>query len=465
MDTHKLCGGNRSLDLLQSGYISPCFIHLWLACPIHAVLVAVSVFFIAKHQSNPTCSLQKLMKTNQLLSALVVLVIVTQIACSVAGLQTYHPTSYFLSLAFIAFAWLLTSIYMQMNNRPPLMLCVLLALSWGTTITEFSTLIIRSDYNNEHINNKLHRVEDYSTIVRLLFQTLALAISVILRVKWISNEFVNQRLHTGIQAEASETDRLLGSEDYHVYYSGLSKQQSTEELNKVDENSDLLSRTTFWWVYKLMKKGLEGKLKNAEDLFYLPSSLSTKEIAVAFNRILQTLRKSLRRDSTSDDGSQGKQGNLKKRLLLRALHKAFGVRYYSIGILKFVGDCLGFAGPLLLHALVSFMENKNVSVEGEANVTDRQTDITNIWTNRHYKQTLQTYGQTDITNKHYKHMDKQTLQTDGQTNRHYKQMYGQTDITNRWTDKQTLQTDGWTNRHYKQMDGQTDITNRWTNRH
>ncbi|CAB3994460.1 multidrug resistance-associated 7-like [Paramuricea clavata] len=363
MDTHKLCGGNRSLDILQSGYISPCFIHLWLACPIHAVLVAVNVFFIAKHQSNPACSLQKLMKTNQLLLALVVLVIVAEIACSVAGLQTYHPTSYVLSLAFVAFAWLLTSIYMQMNNRPPLMLCVLLTLSWGTTITEFSTLIIRSDYNNVHINNKLHRVEDYSTIVRLLFQTLSLVISVVLRVKWICNEFINQRLHTGIQAEASETDRLLGSEDYHIYYSGLSKQQSSAELNKVDENSGLLSRTTFWWVYKLMKKGLEGKLKNAEDLFYLPSSLSTKEIAGAFHRVLQTLRKSLCRDSTSDDGSQGKQGNLKKRLLLRALHKAFGVRYYSIGILKFVGDCLGFAGPLLLHALVSFMENKNEPLE------------------------------------------------------------------------------------------------------
>jgi hypothetical protein len=212
-----------------------------------------------------------------------------------------------------------------------------------------------------------------------------------------------------------------------------------------------------------MKKGLEGKLKNAEDLFYLPSSLSTKEIAVAFNRILQTLRKSLRRDSTTDDGSQGKQGNLKKRLLLRALHKAFGVRYYSIGILKFVGDCLGFAGPLLLHALVSFMENKNVSVEGEANVTNRQTDITNIWTNRHYKQTDR---HTDITNRC---TDKRTLQTDGRTNRHYKQMDRQTDITNRWMDKQTLQTDGWTNRHYtdiwtnrhcKQMDKQTLITNR-----
>ena len=359
MDIHKLCGENGSLDILQSGYISPCFIQLWLTCPIHAIFAAVNVFYIAIHQSNPTCPLRKLVKTNQLLSVAAVLVVITQIACSGAGLQIYHPASYFLSLSFIAFAWLLTSIYMQLKNRPPLMLCSLLILSWGTTVIEFSTLIIRLDSKNEHINNNHHRVENYGTIFRLLFQTLVLVLSVVLRVTWISNKVVNRRLHMGIQAEASETDKLLDSEDFRVYYSGLSK-QSSEELIEVDENSGLLSSMTFWWVYKLMKKGLKGQLKNAEDLFYLPKSLLTKEIAVSFQKILQALHKSLPRNS--GNGSKDRQSNVKKHLVLKALHKAFGVLYYSIGILKFVGDCLGFAGPLLLHALVSFMENKNVSM-------------------------------------------------------------------------------------------------------
>lgn len=47
--------------------------------------------------------------------------------------------------------------------------------------------------------------------------------------------------------------------------------------------------------------------------------------------------------------------------LFWSLNKAFGLHYYPLGILKMVADLLGFAGPLLLHALVSFMENRTVS--------------------------------------------------------------------------------------------------------
>ena len=361
MDYHKLCSVNESLgNVIQENHVSPCFLQLYLMCPIHAVLAATNVLYIAKHRRNPVCTLQKLFRTNLFSSVLVVLVVLAQIACSVAGLQTYHPASYYLSLAFVAFAWLLTSIYMQLKNRPPLLLCAMLILSWGTTITEFSTLIIRLDSSFEHMNTKRHRVTNYCTIIRLFLQSMVLVISMVLRIKWIFVETLNQRLHAGIQAEASETDRLLGSEDFRVYYSGLSKQQPSEELVEVDESSGFFSRTTFDWVYKLMKRGLAGKLKNAEDLFYLPKSLSTKEIAVSFQRILQVLHKSA---PPNDATCKREPTQVKKHLLLNALHRAFGVRYYSIGILKFLGDCLGFAGPLLLHALVSFMENKSVSVQ------------------------------------------------------------------------------------------------------
>lgn len=43
--------------------------------------------------------------------------------------------------------------------------------------------------------------------------------------------------------------------------------------------------------------------------------------------------------------------------LLRALHKCFWFQFYSVGILKLVADCAGFAGPLLLNKLVGFIEN------------------------------------------------------------------------------------------------------------
>lgn len=48
--------------------------------------------------------------------------------------------------------------------------------------------------------------------------------------------------------------------------------------------------------------------------------------------------------------------------LLRALHKCFWLEFYSVGFLKLIADCAGFAGPLLLNKLVSFIENNEEDI-------------------------------------------------------------------------------------------------------
>lgn len=48
---------------------------------------------------------------------------------------------------------------------------------------------------------------------------------------------------------------------------------------------------------------------------------------------------------------------------MRALHSCFAWEFYSIGILKFVGDSVGFASPLLLNQLVAFIESKSEKKE------------------------------------------------------------------------------------------------------
>ena len=48
--------------------------------------------------------------------------------------------------------------------------------------------------------------------------------------------------------------------------------------------------------------------------------------------------------------------------LFSAMNSAFGWHYYPLGLLKLTTDLLGFAGPLLLYQLVSFIENKKVSL-------------------------------------------------------------------------------------------------------
>ncbi|XP_054720748.1 ATP-binding cassette sub-family C member 10-like [Uloborus diversus] len=49
--------------------------------------------------------------------------------------------------------------------------------------------------------------------------------------------------------------------------------------------------------------------------------------------------------------------------LFKELHKYFACEFYLIGLLKFISDCLTFGGPILLNAIVSFIENERKGVE------------------------------------------------------------------------------------------------------
>ena len=63
------------------------------------------------------------------------------------------------------------------------------------------------------------------------------------------------------------------------------------------------------------------------------------------------------------NGKNAKKSSKQTSLLFlfSALNRAFGLHYYPLGLLKLTTDLLGFAGPLLLYQLVSFIENKKVS--------------------------------------------------------------------------------------------------------
>ena len=66
-------------------------------------------------------------------------------------------------------------------------------------------------------------------------------------------------------------------------------------------------------------------------------------------------------NNTSASPSKEPPKTTSRFFLFWALNRAFGLHYYPLGLLKFTTDMLGFAGPLLLYQLVSFIENKKVS--------------------------------------------------------------------------------------------------------
>ena len=175
-----------------------------------------------------------------------------------------------------------------------------------------------------------------------------------------------------------EEDALLATpiKSYDTYtFRGTSTAKDHVALGFAEEGVSCISKFFFWWANPLMKKGRRHQLKKPSDLFFLPHNLDTKMIKEIFLSILrlQKLNSYARFDKKHESNKvRGRKSTLPsgcdiKPLLtlnisvVRALNKAFGLFYFSIGILKFLADCIAFAGPILLNYLVSFMENRTVS--------------------------------------------------------------------------------------------------------
>lgn len=136
-----------------------------------------------------------------------------------------------------------------------------------------------------------------------------------------------------------------------------------------EDGCSCLSRFLYLWLNVQLKQGQRGELERPCDVFQLPQRLRTKAVTQRFsqcwvqclnNRMPRTLEgnqqnglySEIQPEELSDEMSQHEVR------LFRVLHKAFGPRYYLLGVLKLMASLLAFAGPLLLSWLVGFMETE-----------------------------------------------------------------------------------------------------------
>uniref|UniRef100_A0A7N9ARN0 ATP-binding cassette, sub-family C (CFTR/MRP), member 10 n=1 Tax=Mastacembelus armatus TaxID=205130 RepID=A0A7N9ARN0_9TELE len=108
-----------------------------------------------------------------------------------------------------------------------------------------------------------------------------------------------------------------------------------------EDGSGCVSRLFYLWLTPLLRRGQRGELDRPVDVYHLPQKLRTSVVCRYFHQCWKL------------EGDVG---------LLRVLHKAFGSRYYLLGVLKVVVNMLSFAGPLLLSSLVNFMEEQGAPV-------------------------------------------------------------------------------------------------------
>ncbi|NWY57630.1 MRP7 protein, partial [Chionis minor] len=106
-----------------------------------------------------------------------------------------------------------------------------------------------------------------------------------------------------------------------------------------EDGESWLSRFFYVWMNPLMKRGYQWKLNQPQDVYVLPRHLQAARVC----------------DRDAPDNSHHAQEAVR---LFSVLHAAFGLRFYSLGLLRLAGNLLGFSGPLLLNLLVNFMESR-----------------------------------------------------------------------------------------------------------
>lgn len=365
-----------------------------------------------------------LSKLQILICALIFFELVIEVCCA-CSLNSYHPPVYLLSCSLVALAWISNAFTVWRNRHilllkrcyPAVHVTALIVASLMTCVQLYSVILKtqRSDLNSL-------LVHEYGIISRSVLEVIFLIL--LIPPACASCNRINLNIDsstapsTGIQVN-SERDAILRSASRATFYSSM--QCVTDDLGIAEDRSNCFSKLTFWWVRAMMMKGYKGSLQSVEDLFLLPQSLSTKKLRILFSDNLNPLDSKTNPDATIITGNQiqddscssdheynsimflpGVQRSVSdpnfrfryqsssirrqttestnsgeysenealgtsnpkvtnQRSLLSALHHAFGLQYYCVGLLKLTGDALSFAGPLLLHALVSFMENRQVN--------------------------------------------------------------------------------------------------------
>lgn len=145
-----------------------------------------------------------------------------------------------------------------------------------------------------------------------------------------------------------------------------------DQQRVAEDGESWLSRFFYVWMNPLMKCGSQGKLKQPQDVCVLPRQLQAARVCDRFYTCWQkkAALHQVEEETVShtspiiarSDGSSNAPDSLhraqKPVQLFSVLHAAFGLRFYSLGLLKLAGSLLGFSGPLLLNLLVNFMESR-----------------------------------------------------------------------------------------------------------
>ncbi|XP_042231259.1 ATP-binding cassette sub-family C member 10-like [Homarus americanus] len=324
-----------------------CFQKAVITVPVFALLAIVSAYYIGR-QSEWVVRRRKQMAiiyTRIVLTVLsLVLVVIEPILLFFVG----HSKIYWVdglvvgvqSLSWLVHLGYLTSLKTRLSvgTRGP----TPIILAWLLTFLCTINLARTTWYEENGISKLIEKIMRFMALTQMCLQTVYLFT---LFPKGSAGVSQYHELHR----EATETTPLM--ETSYNDYSGFHEAADPYHLGIAEERINVLSYLTFYWVNALMEKGSLGNLRTQDDLHDLPIQMRTDVIAQTVHRTMM-----ISQPLPSDESERPRR---QKYAFLKAIHKCYGVQFYSIGLLKLFGDILGFAGPLLLHELVIFIEKKD----------------------------------------------------------------------------------------------------------
>lgn len=365
-----------------------CFQKLCLRVPVLTLLAAVSAYYCGRQDRwvvrDP--NMIKVILVRSIIALILAIEPIVRVCYSIKDAPTsLHPIDYLL-YGVESFAWLVHFGFilalrhrLGVSPRGPIVVCVL----W-TLVLMLNVVSVRSFARIIREGDAAHStyIYYYADIISLC--THCLYLFTIIPGKNGTHAAYNRMIYREQHQGAVQNDERQGLLSSRHAYSGFREEEEPGYLGVAMEDSTFSSRLLFHWVRPLIVKGVEGQLHNVDDLFDLPEDLSPPYIHA---QLEQAIGRSCALHSEKTSISSGQYGSIQAPSspmqsaptrtqsvedvhvvtsplsLMRALHSCFAWEFYSIGILKFVGDCVGFASPLLLNQLVAFIESKSEKKE------------------------------------------------------------------------------------------------------
>lgn len=320
-------------------FLSPCMVSLTVSLPAHMLLLVLSVVHILINHSkrymgrspqSPTIAVRSIVCiTLTLLPVISIFLFLFDEKVTLSASQWLDITVQSISWAIHTVFVILSQKYFRLSLRGPLSLVIAVVMTLGAMAVHLYFVI-------------KHLVGDEKTAD--VVDEFVTYIEVFMLLGYLATLLPSKRPLPIIQDDPARIG--INAEDEPLLFS----QNTSDEgavLGKAERGS-VISCATFWWVNSLMLKGSKLQLRYADDLFDLPDHMSTRKIDENFQETLHRMRH-------LETSNNALLTHPSKFSLLTGLNRTFGWSYYSLGILKFFGDCLAFSGPILLNLLVTYM--------------------------------------------------------------------------------------------------------------